>query len=280
MNSENRLVSVIVPCYNQGEFLCECIESILTSTYRNLEIVVVDDGSTDPQTKEVLRNLNYDKPIVINQDNQGLPSARNAGIAKAKGRYILPVDADDKIAPSFLEKAVSVLEKDQRIGIVGGLTELFGAQTGIFKLPKYTKSGCLLRNCLVCTQMFRREDWCKVGGYNPNMIYGFEDWDFWLSLIELGRKVYQFNEVVFLYRKHSGSMIGNISSDEKKMMWLQGIENHPHLYRWRGNYRHFVLTGKHSFRRRFLDLCLKTACIFVPVKRWRKAIRALANNVP
>ena len=273
------LVSVVVPCYNQGEYLHECIESILASTYKNLEIIVVNDGSTDFKSREILKNLNYEKTIVVNQNNQGLSAARNAGISRANGKYILPVDADDMIMPTFIEKAVKVLDSDKRIGIVGGLTEFFGDISGIYDLPKYKKSAILRYNCLVCSCLFRRDDWLKVGGYNVNMRLGSEDWDFWLSLIELGRKVYQFDEVLFKYRKHGITMLGSMTDEQKKLMTLQAIDNHPRLYRRHKNMRYFHETGKHSSRRKILDAFLKVVCLFVPFRRYRHKIRSLAYNV-
>lgn len=277
---KNSLVSVIVPCYNQGEFVRECIESVLASTYDNFEIIIVNDGSTDSNTLEVLRNLQYEKTIVVNQENKGLPSARNAGISVAKGKYILPLDADDMIMPTFLEKAVKVLEENKKVGIVGGATELFGDQTGVFPLPKYKKHSFLLRNCLVCSCMFRRDDWARVGGYNPNMKLGLEDWDFWLALIEIGRKVYQFDEVLFKYRKYGITMIGEMDENKTRSMLLRAIDNHPKLYRWRGNYRKYISTGKYSRRRHIVDTLLRFLSCLIPVRNWRKRMRTLSKDIP
>lgn len=273
------LVSVIVPCYNQGEHLCECIESILASTYKNLEIIVVNDGSTDSRTLDALAHLNYEKTVVLNQENKGLPSARNAGIKHAKGKYILPVDADDMITPAFLGKAIKVLDENPNIGIVGGLTELFGDVNGLFELPKFDRSKFMLSNCLVCSHMFRKEDWERVGGYNSNMNLGLEDWDFWLSLIEIKRGVYQFDEVFLRYRKHGTTMIEGMSDNHRKEMLLRAIDNHPHLYRWHGNYRYYIETGKHSFRRRLLDVVLRILSSCIPYRPYRRAVRSLSSTV-
>lgn len=274
------LVSVVVPCFNQGLYLRECVDSVLASTYAHFEVIVVNDGSTDIETLRIIKGLKHEKLTVVNQANTGLPGARNAGISIAKGRYILPLDADDTIMPTFLEKAVSVLDFDDRIGIVGGVTELFGEESGIFKLPKYSKRTIMRLNCLVCTHMFRREDWEKVGGYNPNMRFGLEDWDFWLSLIEIGRKVYQFDEVLFRYRKHGVSMIGSMTDKKRKLMSLQVIDNHPKLYKWNGNYKYFLESGQHSIRRRFLDIVFEPLCFIVFSRRRRRAIKSFINNIP
>ena len=111
-------VSVIIPCYNQGHFLDEAVDSILEQTYANIEIIVVNDGSTDEDTIRRLNNLDSEKATVVTTANQGLAAARNNGILKSNGEYILPLDADDLIAPDYLEKAVAAIAKDPDAGIV------------------------------------------------------------------------------------------------------------------------------------------------------------------
>lgn len=111
-------VSVIVPCYNLGQYLDETIDSILAQTYQDFKIIIVNDGSTDGDTIELLKTYNKPKTQVIHTENQGPSAARSAGIPLAKGQYILPLDADDLIGDTYLEKAVEVLDKDPSIGIV------------------------------------------------------------------------------------------------------------------------------------------------------------------
>ena len=106
-------VSVIIPCYNHGEYLDEAVESVLTQTYQNFEIIIVDDGSTDQSTIDLLKVYRKPKTRVIRTDNQGLASARNNGIKEAKGEYILPLDADDKIGKEYLKKAVKILDENE-----------------------------------------------------------------------------------------------------------------------------------------------------------------------
>lgn len=225
------LVSVIIPCYNHIEYLGEAVESVLASTYENIEIIVINDGSIIEGSNEFFMNFSMPKTKVLHQENQGLPGARNTGVKNSNGKYILPLDADDLINKNFIQKAVGVLENNGNIGIVGPTTELFGVQSGIFDLPKYKFSDILNENCLVCSCLYRRDDWVKTGGYNTNMVYGLEDWDFWLSIIELGREVYQFDEVMFYYRKHNKSMVTSLTSREKRhKMYAQVIKNHWALY--------------------------------------------------
>jgi glycosyltransferase involved in cell wall biosynthesis len=99
-------ISVIIPCFNQGPYLDEAVDSVLAQTFQDFEILVVDDGSTDAETIKILRDFARPKTRIIRTENQGLSAARNNGIREAMGEYILPLDADDKIGPGYLEDAV------------------------------------------------------------------------------------------------------------------------------------------------------------------------------
>lgn len=225
-------VSVIIPCYNQGAYLEEAVDSVLAQTYQDFEILVVDDGSTDAETVKILQDYTRPKTRVIHTDNQGLSMARNNGIQEATGKYILPLDADDKIGPDYLEEAVRILDLYPDIGIVYSEAAFFGMRTSHWHLPDYTSDHLLFQNIIFCSALFRRVHWEKVGGYNINMVYGWEDWDFWLSLIHLGVKVYRIPQVLFFYRLREESM--SHAMDEKKQffMRLHAILNHQDLYQW------------------------------------------------
>jgi len=237
-NDSQELVSVVVPCYNHGKFIDDAVNSILTQTYENIEIIIVNDGSTDEETNTYLETYSKPKTRVITTTNQGLPSARNNGIKEAKGKYILPLDADDKIHPEYIEKALKIIKEDENIGIVYGKTEFFGDKSGVWELPAYSLEEMLLRNLIITCSMFKKSDWEKVGGYSKDMVYGFEDHDFWLSLLELGREVRFIPEVMFYYRKvntettrpHS---IAQITSSSEKVLYSFNmlVKHHPELYK-------------------------------------------------
>ena len=182
-------VSVIIPCFNQGAFLDEAVDSVLAQTFVDLEIIVVNDGSTDASTRHKLNTYRRDKTRVVTTDNQGLAAARNNGIAAAAGDYILPLDADDRIAPRYIEEAVAVLEAEPDTGIVYCQARLFGAVEADWLLPPYSIDEMLRDNVIFCSALFRRADWEPVGGYDTGMVYGWEDYEFWLSLIERGKAV-------------------------------------------------------------------------------------------
>jgi len=226
-------VSVIIPCFNDGEFIEETIHSLEAQSYQGFEIIIVDDASTDELTPKILAALSHPRLTVIQLNaNSGPAVARNRGIEIAKGNYILPLDADDKIAPGYLEKAKAVLDSRDEIGIVYCEAEFFGDKTGKWELPPYAFPEILVGNMVFATGMYRREDWEKVGGYRENMRQGNEDYDFWLSLIELKRDVYQIPEVLFSYRIKKTSRTTKLHADTAAEIdtYEQIYHNHKDLY--------------------------------------------------
>lgn len=229
MNQEKTpAVSIIIPCYNYGKYLHEAIDSCLQSTFTDFEIIVVNDGSTDPETIQIVTQLNKPKTRVIHQENKGLPAARNAGIKQARGKYILPLDADDAIHPTLLEKEVAILEARPDVGFVSSWLQCFGDTTARWKFPPYNFYKLLFQNIIVVTSLFRKEAWEQVGGYNEQMT-GYADWDFWISLGEKGFLGHMIPEVLFYYRKHGYTM--SMRSKERKDELIDQIrKNHPVLY--------------------------------------------------
>jgi glycosyltransferase involved in cell wall biosynthesis len=228
-------VSVVIPCYNQGAFLDEAVDSVLGQTFEDFEIIIVNDGSTDEATVRLLSGYGRPRTRVIHSENRGLASARNLGIKVASGEYILPLDADDRIGPRYLEQGVAVLDREPGIGIVYCWGELFGDRTGVIKSPSFSRWGMLVSNLIFCSAMFRRSGWERSGGYNPAMIHGCEDWDFWLSLLELGFAAVRLPEVSFFYRVRESSMNQAMDDGRRFDMFRRMIANHPRLYRgWRG----------------------------------------------
>ena len=256
-------ISVIIPCYNQGAYLDEAVDSVLAQTFQDFEILVVDDGSTDAATVKMVRDYSRPKTRVIHTDNQGLSMARNNGIREARGDYILPLDADDKIGPGYLEEAVRILDQHQEIGIAYCEAAYFGARTGHWHLPDFSTDQLLFQNLIFCSAVFRREHWEKVGGYNVNMIYGWEDWDFWLSLVHLGVKVYRIPRVLFFYRLRETSMIQTMDEGKQFFMRLHAILNHRDLYQ---------RMAEINIRARVAELFFDTGLGFTPHQVLRQVV--------
>jgi len=226
------LVSVIIPCYNHAHFLEEAIESVIGQTHKNWECIIVNDGSTD-NTGEVARKFVADHPgysiSLIEKENGGLASARNAGINAAQGLYILPLDADDLIAPTMIEKCVNLLESNPDFAIAYTFVQQFGAYQCIVPLTEYDFNALCTINFMNATALFRREAFDAVGGYNTNMLWGYEDWDFWISCGEKGFYGQLISEPLFLRRMSEDSMVSK-SLQYDKVLKAQIILNHPSLY--------------------------------------------------
>lgn len=225
-------VSVVIPCHNDGRYLHDALDSLQAQTFRDFETIVVDDGSTDPDSLQALRELEHECTQVIRSAQHGVVQARNTAIAAARGRYILPLDADDRIGSRYLELAVPVLEHDPRIGIVYCKAEFFGEKSGAWELPPYRFPEILIGNVIFNCALFRREDWQRVGGFNPNMHEGWEDFDFWISLIELGRGVQQLPDTLFYYRIKPASRNAAMLEDSSRFAraYARIYRNHPALY--------------------------------------------------
>jgi glycosyltransferase involved in cell wall biosynthesis len=223
-------VSVVIPCFNLAEYLDEAIDSVLAQTFQDFEILVVDDGSNDPYTKNKLSSLNKPCVRVFRSENQGLAGARNLAIANAQGQYILPLDADDRLAATFLEKAAAVLDDRPEVGIVYSEVEWFGEKNGKWEVPAYRFPDILLDNVIVASALFRRSDWELVGGYSTEFRSRWEDYDFWLSLIERGRVPYRIPEVLFYYRQRAGSMTDSARRRDRAPLYEMLFRRHSEMY--------------------------------------------------
>lgn len=208
------LVSIIIPCFNYGRFLQEALDSIDKQTYKNYEIIIVDDGSNDPFTILLLDQLTKTKKYKIYRIINGGPSkARNYGIDKASGDIILPLDADDKIHPNYITEAIDFMINNPEYGIVYCKAKYFGSMSGEWKLPEYNFPNILLGNCIFVTSFFYKSDWKKVGGFDESFLDEWEDYDFWLKIISIGRKVFQIPKFYFYYRKGHDSRAKKTNQD-------------------------------------------------------------------
>jgi len=223
-------VSVIIPCHNHGIYINEAIESVRAQTYPEWEIIVVDDGSTDSQTDTVLRQLACERISIVRCPHRGPASARNTGIAQSRGNYILPLDADDQVFPTYLEKAVRILDQQPDVGIVYSRAEFFGKQTGPWLLPPFTLPDSIFEPSIFACAFFRKADWIATGGYDETLTRGYEDHDFWLSIIESGRRVVQIPEVLFRYRRTPGSFSQSLTLDERITAFTHVYRNHKQLF--------------------------------------------------
>lgn len=222
-------VSIVIPCYNDGAFLREALTSAQAQTHPDVEIVVVDDGSTEPATLSLLEHIRSEGVLVVRQENLGLPTARNTGIAATQGEYILPLDADDRLAPEYARLASSIMDTRPEVGIVGGQIEYFGVQSGRDR-PTFTGvESMLFQNRLFTSSMTRRTDWTAAGGYPDGLRFG-EDWVYWLRILALGRTVHVLDEVVWFYRQRPGQMTRNMRVGDVTQTLVFAMRDQPDLY--------------------------------------------------
>lgn len=202
-------ISVIIPCYNYGKYVQEAVESVLGQTFRDYEIIVVNDGSTDEYTIEILEKLKNAHPEikVIDQKNGHLANARNNGIKASSGEFILPLDADDVIEPTMLEKCYARIKDNEKLGVVYTQIRLFGDTDEVWPSHEFDFYKLLQINYIVATSLIRKKTWEDVGGYDEDMKSGYEDWEFYIRLAKNGWSGELIKEPLFFYRKHGKSMI-------------------------------------------------------------------------
>jgi glycosyltransferase involved in cell wall biosynthesis len=211
------LCSVIIPCFNDALYLPEALASVQAQTYQQLEIIVVNDGSTDKATLAVLQQLPAHVQV-INQENAGLAAARNKGIDHSKGEVIVTLDSDDRFEKTFIAKAVSILRQQTQVGVVSSWVQEFGASKKIWRAGAVDDESFLIENRIVACCAFRRQCWIDAGGYDEAMRHGLEDWDFWIRVTGKGWKVKVIKKPLFFYRKKPQSML--LSETKPRMMEL------------------------------------------------------------
>jgi len=222
-------VTVVIACYNQGAFVEDAIYSVFAQTLKDWEIVVVNDGSDDPATVELLSDLNLPRTTVVNQSNAGLPAARNRGMKSATTDFVVPLDADDELETEFLAKLVSALDSNPDAGVAHCWTRLFGDLNQIWVPPPLNPYRLLLSNSLVGCAVVRTSVWHSIGGYDEDMTRGNEDWDFWLRMVENDVEMIEVAEPLFRYRRHGITM--SVETEARFEQARREISAaHPDLY--------------------------------------------------
>lgn len=237
-------VSVVIPCFNAGAHLDDAVRSALAQTHANLEVVIVDDGSTDAATVALLANARWPRTRVFRQANAGPAAARNHAIREATGDYILPLDADDTIDPTYVAKAVAVLDAQPAVGCVYCKAMKFGAETGPWDLPPYRLEELVIDNVIFVTALFRKADWQAVGGFDEKLRHGVEDYDFWVKMVAAGRQVVQLDEYLFNYR---------VQEKSRTTRFQDGLDGKVATYAdiFRNNQRFYVDHAESLFKHRF-----------------------------
>lgn len=225
-------VSVFIPCYNMGKYIEDAIQSVYSQTYRDYEIIVVDDGSTDEQTLGLLERIGKEHPDIrmFYKDNSGLSGAKNYGITRAVGEYIVCLDADDKLEPTYLEKTVGLMDfrKDDNIAFVTTWVQEFGLRSNTWKTSGYDIPKLLITNTVHAGSIFRKDVWEKVGGFKK-VGASYEDWEFWMNIVENGYKWDIIEEPLFYYRIRKNSLLSSAQSSHLEI-YGTNFDLHKKLY--------------------------------------------------
>lgn len=222
-------ISIIVPCYNLAQYLDEALQSVFDQTYTNWECIIVNDGSPDDTEYVANKWIAKDSRFVyLFKENGGVSSARNLGINKAKGVYVIPLDADNKLRPEFIKRSISFFYLNSNVDVVYGNMQLFGNENSKRKSKPFDMSEMVLNNYIDNCACFRKSIWETLGGYDVNMpIYGFEDWDLWLRMGVHGCKFQYVDEVLFDYRVRDNSLLSG--AWENRELLIEYIFNKKEL---------------------------------------------------
>lgn len=229
------LVSIMVPYYNCKVYIAETITSIDAQTYPNIEIIIVDDGSS-PEDAEYLKNLLTGRSDIIYsaQDNRGLSSARNHAAQLAHGKYFCFLDADDVIHPEYIQSCVDIFEKNPECKLVYSRAEFFDAQTGEWNLPEYTDFKTLLKgNHIPAFAVHYSDDYKGANGFDETL-KTHEDWDFWIRLLKDGGRAIKLPTIFFYYRKRkdqsslTDSLLKNSMLDKES--WQRVYDKNKQLF--------------------------------------------------
>jgi glycosyltransferase involved in cell wall biosynthesis len=228
--SQNPFISVVIPCYNDGTYLPETINKLKEQSYTNFEIIVVNDGSTDQVTIDVLNQLSGNGVTVLHKENGRMSSARNHGVNHAKGSIIAALDADDYFDPSFFEKAIKILDSKPEVGVVTSHIQLFGD----FKQVARPRGGNAFNflfssECPACA-IVRKSCWDEVGGYDEKMKMGYEDWEFYIRITKEGWLVDVIQEKLLFYRQTAGSTHKNDTIPNRQELINYIIDKHHDWY--------------------------------------------------
>lgn len=222
-----------MPCYNQAQYMSDALQSLLNQDYQQWECIIVNDGSPDNTEEIALQWVNKDNRIkYFHKENSGVCETRNFGVKHAQGEFIVPLDGDDKLGPHYFSQAIQKFKEDPEIKLIYSDTILFGDKKGELTNKEFVFENMLTENQIHNSAIFRRSDFIASGGYNTNMIYGIEDWDFYLSLLYPQDKVVKLNAFHYYYRiKADSRSVGvNTHTERNNAMLLQMFKNHVPLF--------------------------------------------------
>lgn len=236
-------VRIVIPCYNYGRFVADAVRSALDQQDADVDVVVVNDGSTDADSAaacDAAAALAPDRVRVMHQPNKGLPGARNAGASGATAEFLAFLDADDTLMPTFCSDLVRAIRDEEAAGRDEDVSHAYGQQVlselghGTWRVPDWDPLLLMITNLHPPTALIRRERFEAIGGYNESMREGYEDWDFWLSCAERGWRGVRVRKPVYTWRRHSHDTMIHRAVKIHGELYARIIAQHHQLFerRW------------------------------------------------
>lgn len=230
-------VEAVITSFNQRDMITQAVHSLCCQTIRPERIIIVDDGSTDKRSVRIVDEIEADRSItvpiqIVRQPNRGVSVARNAGIRETHTSFVLALDGDDYLQASFLEETVKMLAEHPDMAAASSWLKTFGVLEAVVRPTGGSAPAFLSRNCAPATNVFRREAWVRCGGYDETMRNGFEDWDFYLSMLETDPDacIGIVEKPLLCYR--TTPISSNIKSMEKRPELMRYLmEKHMRLYK-------------------------------------------------
>jgi glycosyltransferase involved in cell wall biosynthesis len=226
------LLSVVIPFYNLGNYVQETVDSIKASSYEDIELIIVDDGSSDAESVQKLEELRTQKDItIIRQQNAGLAEARNTGAKHAKGEFLAFLDADDKVSKDYYSFAIKIFREKRNVHFVGCWIQYFGESRNIW--PSFTpEPPYLLFHNMVNSSglIFRRDSFMRHGLNDPQFIFGMEDYDSVINLVKNNMGGVVIPELFFLYRVRKDSMARSFNKSNMTYLYQRLAEKHKLFY--------------------------------------------------
>lgn len=226
----NPKLSIVIPCYNMGDYVTNAISSALDYPDQDaIEVIVINDGSDDNgHTAKILDTYTQNNVRIVLQKNQGLGAARNNGIKLAKAPYIIPLDADNKLRTEYIRLGIEILHSHPEVGLVYGDLQQFGTIDQSVSVGPFDASKLIHKNYIDACAVIRKSAWASIDGYDEKMpIMGYEDWDLNMRLFCKGWQFHYVNKVLYDYRVRDNSML--VNSNKNKELLLDYMFAKPEL---------------------------------------------------
>lgn len=233
-NGQTAKVNVVIPCYNLGQYMNACLASLERSLNPHLfDVTIIDDGSTQEESKRYLQHIEQLGYKVSYQQNQGLCATLNNGVEALNHPYVMVLSADDTVDPGLISKAVEILDKQDKPGVVYTNPKTFESRFSMPDIPDFDPGRMLKDNYIVATAVYNKSLWEMCGKYDPHAD-GNEDWDMWIGCYEQGAVFHHLNEYLFHYRIRIGSKLSTTTTPEARRRFTGYLAS-----------KHSVAYGKH-----------------------------------